>query len=134
MTGLSRTQATRLSGVYLKSGRIAAKPSRQPHFPRRYTSAHIALLAARVLPSKRFGANAAWLRLAVLTLNVLTALKRLALPPELLLARPKRLRFLFFNTTGRIAYHARKVLVRLAMMAQCKTICRGAFRLLSVGT
>jgi hypothetical protein len=46
MTGRSRTQATRLSGAYLKSGRIAAKPSRQPHFPRRYASAHIALLAA----------------------------------------------------------------------------------------
>jgi Transposase DDE domain group 1 len=37
-------------------------------------------LAAGVLPCGRFGANAAWLRLAVLTHNVLTALKRLALP------------------------------------------------------
>lgn len=33
-------------------------------------------LAAGVLPSNRFGANAAWLRLAVLRHNVLTALKR----------------------------------------------------------
>ncbi len=39
-------------------------------------------LAAGVLPCGRFGANAAWLRLAVLTHNVLTALKRLALPPD----------------------------------------------------
>ena len=46
-------------------------------------------LAAGVLPSKYFGANAAWLRLAVIAYNVLTALKRLALagrfidgPPE----------------------------------------------------
>src|SRR5712671_5301074 len=37
-------------------------------------------LAAGVLPSKYFGANAAWLRLAVIAYNVLTALKRLALP------------------------------------------------------
>src|SRR5579875_214316 len=48
-------------------------------------------LAAGVLPSKYFGANAAWLRLAALAHNVLTALKRLALPPEWLSARPKRL-------------------------------------------
>lgn len=40
-------------------------------------------LAAGVLPCGRFGANAAWLRLAVLTHNILSALKRLALPPEL---------------------------------------------------
>ena len=43
-------------------------------------------LAAGVLPCGRFGSNAAWLRLAVLTYNVLTALKRLGLPAELLVA------------------------------------------------
>lgn len=90
-------------------------------------------LAAGVLPSKRFGANAAWLRLAVLTHNVLTALKRLALPPELLAARPKRLRFLFFNTAGRIVRHARKMLLRLALNVQRKTMWIDAFRLLPVG-
>jgi Transposase DDE domain group 1 len=71
-------------------------------------------LAAGVLPCGRFGANAAWLRLAVITHNVLTALKRLALPPELLSARPKRLRFLIFNTAGRIIRHARRMLCRIA--------------------
>ncbi len=71
-------------------------------------------LGAGVMPCARFGANAAWLRLAVLTHNVLSALKRLALPPELLAARPKRLRFLIFNTPGRIVHHARRVLLRLA--------------------
>jgi len=59
-------------------------------------------LAAGVLPSKYFGANAAWLRLAVISYNVLTALKRLALPADLLRARPKRLRFLIFYTAGRL--------------------------------
>lgn len=72
-------------------------------------------LAAGVLPCGRFGANAAWLRLSVLTHNTLTALKRLALPAELLQARPKRLRFLFFNTAGRLVQHARKTMLRLAM-------------------
>ena len=37
-----------------------------------------------------FGANAAWLRLAVISHNVMTALKRLALPADLLTARPKK--------------------------------------------
>jgi hypothetical protein len=71
-------------------------------------------LAAGVLPCSRFGANAAWLRLAVISHNVLTALKRLALPPELLNARPKRLRFLIFNTAGRLVHHARRMLCRIA--------------------
>jgi hypothetical protein len=71
-------------------------------------------LAAGVLPCGRFGAHAAWLRLAVLAHNVMTALKRLALPPELLSARPKRLRFLIFNTAGRLVHHARQTVLRLA--------------------
>lgn len=70
-------------------------------------------LAGGVMPSKYFGANAAWLRLAVLTFNVLTALKRLALPPELLAARPKRLRFLIFTAPGKLVHHARRTLLRL---------------------
>jgi hypothetical protein len=40
--------------------------------------------------------------LAVIAHNVLVAQKRLALPPELLTARPKRLRFLIFNTPGQL--------------------------------
>ena len=40
-----------------------------------------------------WGHNAAWLRLAVMTLNVRTALKRLALTEKWLTARPKRMRF-----------------------------------------
>jgi hypothetical protein len=71
-------------------------------------------LAAGVLPCARFGANAAWLRLAVLTHNLITALKRMALPEDLLTARPKRLRFLIFNTAGRILHHARRTLCRIA--------------------
>ena len=71
-------------------------------------------LAGGVLPCGRFGANAAWLRLALLAHNVLTALKRLALPPEWLTARPKRLRFLLFTVPGRLVTHARQLWLRLA--------------------
>jgi hypothetical protein len=87
-------------------------------------------LAGGVMPCGRFGANAAWLRLAVLTYNVLTALKRLALPPELLMARPKRLRFLIFNTPGKLVHHAHSTLLRLGWTWQRFSNWQGALRLL----
>lgn len=91
-------------------------------------------LAAGVLPCGRFGANAAWLRLAVLTHNVLTALKRLALPAELLAARPKRLRFLIFHTAGRLIHRARQLVLRLAAAAERLAVWREALRLLPLPT
>jgi hypothetical protein len=75
-------------------------------------------LGAGVLPCGRFGANAAWFRLAALTHNLLTALTRLALPPELLTARPTRLRFLILQTAGRLVHHARRTRLRLALRAE----------------
>jgi len=87
-------------------------------------------LAGGVMPCGRFGANAAWFRLAVLTYNVLTALKRLALPAELLTARPKRLRFLIINTPGKLIHHARRTLLRLASSWVRFTNWRGALRAL----
>ena len=75
-------------------------------------------LAAAALPSGKFGANAAWFRLNVLTYNLLRALKRLALPGDLSEARPKRLRFLVFNTVGKVVQHACCTLLRLTSAAQ----------------
>jgi hypothetical protein len=75
-------------------------------------------LAAAALPSGKFGANAAWFRLNVLTYNLLTALKRLTLPRDLRTARPKRLRFLLFNTVGKVITHARRMLLRLSGVFQ----------------
>jgi len=71
-------------------------------------------LAAAALPSGKFGANAAWFRLNTLTYNLLSALKRLTLPGDLRSARPKRLRFLLFNTVGKVVAHARRTLLRLS--------------------
>ena len=71
-------------------------------------------LAGGVLPCGRYGANAAWFRLAVITYNVLTGMKRLVLPPDLQMARPKRLRFLIFQQPGKLIQHARKTVLRLA--------------------
>ena len=89
-------------------------------------------LAAGVMPSKYFGTNGAWLRLAVISHNVMTALKRLALPAELLTARPKRLRFLIFNTPGRLVRHARRIVLRLATTAARLSEWLEALKLLPV--
>ncbi len=58
--------------------------------------------------------DAAWFRLAVIAYNVLTAMKRLVLPPDLQTARPKRLRFMIFQQPGKPIQHARKTVLRLA--------------------
>jgi hypothetical protein len=71
-------------------------------------------LAARVPPCGRFGADAAWYRLSLLTYNVLSAMKSVALPSQLSKARPKRLRFSLFNIAGRIVSRGGKVILRIA--------------------
>jgi hypothetical protein len=70
-------------------------------------------LAAGVLPSGRFGANAAWYRLTLLTYNVLTVLRQQALPERFRQARPKRLRYEVFTVPAEIRLHARQLTARL---------------------
>ena len=70
-------------------------------------------LAGGVYPSGKFGANAAWLRLQVLTHNLLEIMKAVALDPEYRRARPKRLRFAIFTQFGRVVSHARQCVVRM---------------------
>lgn len=70
-------------------------------------------LGAGVLPSARFGANAAWFRINVLTFNILTVLKRRALPDGFRDARPKRLRYEIFTLPGRIVVHQSQMSVRV---------------------
>jgi hypothetical protein len=71
-------------------------------------------LAAGVLPSQRFGANAAWFRINVLTYNLLTLLKRHALPERYRVARPKRLRFELFTLAGRLTTHQSQLMVDIS--------------------
>jgi hypothetical protein len=72
-------------------------------------------LAAGLPPSGKFGANAAWYRLTLLTYNVLTVLRRHALPARFRDARPKRLRYEVFTVPAEIHTHARQVRARLGV-------------------
>jgi len=71
-------------------------------------------LAARALPSQKFGANAAWFRLNVMLYNLMSGFRSLRLPAERQRIRPKRLRFLVLNTLARITAHARERLLKCA--------------------
>jgi hypothetical protein len=70
------------------------------------------------MPCGRLGANAAWLRMAVMTHDVLTGLKRLALPEQWLTARPKRLRFQIFCSPGKLTSHARQTWLRVRRLRE----------------
>jgi hypothetical protein len=74
-------------------------------------------VGARLFPSSKFGANAAWYRLAVIALNLFSALTRLALPEEWHHQRLPTARFRFFNRAGRVLSHARRHLVVLSHVA-----------------
>ncbi len=75
-------------------------------------------LGAATPPCGRFGANAAWYRLSLLTYNALSALKSLALPAHLSAARPKRLRFVLFTLPGRLIGHAGRLFLRISAEAE----------------
>jgi hypothetical protein len=71
-------------------------------------------LAGGVLPAKRFFANAAWWRLNTLTYNVVSVMKREALPPAWWSTRLKALRFHLFNIAGRVIEHGRRLFLKIA--------------------
>jgi len=70
-------------------------------------------LAAGVLPSKYFFVNAAWWRLNTLAYNLLSVLKREALPQSWWPLRLKALRFHLLNLAGRVVEHARTLFLKI---------------------
>ena len=91
-------------------------------------------LGGGVLPCKRFGANAAWWQIVILTANLIAALKLIALPLEWRPMRPKRLRFLLLHLAGRLVTHGRRIFLRLARDHPSTTVFVEARRKLALGT
>lgn len=71
-------------------------------------------LAGGRLPSGKFGANAAWWAIVVLSFNLNSAMKRLVLGGEWVSKRLKAVRFGIINLAGRVVRHARRLIIRLA--------------------
>jgi Transposase DDE domain group 1 len=71
-------------------------------------------LAGGVLPAKRFFANAAWWRLNIITYNVLSVMKRKALPQAWWPARLKTLRFHLIGIAARVIEHGRRLFLKIA--------------------
>jgi hypothetical protein len=91
MTGLSRAQATRLLGMYLRGEKVQPKPYRRRRFPQRYTREDAALLASvdeahdtlsgpatrKILQRARYGfQDARYTRLAELSVAQLYRLRK----------------------------------------------------------
>jgi len=86
-------------------------------------------LAAGVYPSAKFGANAAWLRLQVLTSNLLTLLAATALDEDYRNARPKRLRFAIFEHVGTVVSRTGQVVMKVISRVLEEVIGPGLRRL-----
>lgn len=88
-------------------------------------------LAAAAPPSGKFGVNAAWYRINLLTYNLLTVLRRHALPERFRHARPKRLRYEVFTIPAQISSHARQLTAKLgvpSLTAEELIVARGRLR------
>jgi Transposase DDE domain group 1 len=70
-------------------------------------------LAGGVMPCGRFYANAAWWRLNCLCYDVISVMKRKALPKTFWPARMKALRFHLIGVAGKVVSHARMMFLKI---------------------
>jgi hypothetical protein len=79
-------------------------------------------LAAGHMPSQRFGVNAAWLKLSLLSYNIASAIKGLCFNAEERTARFKKYRLLLVHIAGRM--NRNNCVMGLRLRADQKTIDR----------
>ena len=75
-------------------------------------------LAGGQMPSRLFGANAAWWTLTIIAHNLNAAMQRLVLGKAWLGKRRKALRFRLISLPGRVVSHARRLIIRLGADVQ----------------
>jgi hypothetical protein len=66
------------------------------------------------MPSNEFGANAAWWQIAVLAMNIASAMKRVVLGGVWAKRRMKAIRFLLISVPGRVVEKSRQLYLRLS--------------------
>ena len=71
-------------------------------------------LAGGTLPSGKFGANAGWWGIMLLSYNLHAAMRLLALPGGLKKKRLKAIRFALIDAPARVVEHSRQLYIRLA--------------------
>ena len=71
-------------------------------------------LAGGQFPSNKFGANAAWWQIMILSFNLNVLMKALVVPKELSKKRLKALRFHIIGVAGRLVRHARGIYIKLS--------------------
>jgi hypothetical protein len=71
-------------------------------------------LAGGQFPSNKFGANAAWWQIMLLSFNLNHLMKMLVRPKALSKKRLKGLRFHVINIAGRLVQHARGLFIKLS--------------------
>jgi hypothetical protein len=65
------------------------------------------------LPFREFALNAVWLELSLIAQDLIAWTQTLCLEGELAICEPKALRYRLLHTAGRLAFHARRAVLRL---------------------
>jgi len=76
------------------------------------------------MPSDKFGANAAWWWIMILSLNLNSIMKTLALEKSHKAKRMKAIRFSLINIPGRVIEHARRLVIKLSRHPSTELILR----------
>ena len=86
------------------------------------------------MPSQRFGVNSAWFKIALLTYNLVSAIKGLCLEGEERTARMKRFRLLLIHIAGRMNRNNCVMGLRLCNNAEALKRMQRVWRVFALAT